>query len=223
MKDRGYRNWAELPSDLTSSILLRLSVIEILENAQKVCRLWRRVCKDPWMWRRIDMRNPKNLGGMIDMEIICRHAVDRSQGGLVEIDIGYFGTDSLLNYMADSSSNLRSLRLVKCNLITEVVKLPLLEDLEVSFCDLSGDSLRVVGQSCPNLKTLKLNYNLRTVCIIARFDGIAIAIAIAESMPQLRHLELLWNRLTNTGLNAILDSCPHLEHLYEGYSREEMF
>ncbi|CAL9233108.1 unnamed protein product, partial [Arabidopsis halleri] len=218
MKDRGYRNWAELPSDLTSSILLRLSVIEILENAQKVCRSWRRVCKDPWMWRRIDMRNPRNLGGMMDMEIICRHAVDRSQGSLVEIDIGYFGTDSLLNYMADR------LRLVRCHLVTDegianaVVKLPLLEDLEISFCDLSGESLRVLlthlsgFKSCPNLKTLKLNYNLRTVFLIARFDEIAIA--IAESMPQLRHLELLGNRLTNTGLNAILDSCPHLEHLY---------
>ncbi|KAL1188342.1 putative F-box protein [Cardamine amara subsp. amara] len=32
-------------------------------------------------------------------------------------------------------------------------------------------------------------------------------------MPQLRHLQLLGNELTNTGLNAILDGCPHLEHL----------
>ncbi|CDY21982.1 BnaC09g00880D [Brassica napus] len=50
-------NWAELPSELTSSILRRLSSIDILENAQKVCTSWRGVCKDPAMWRKIDMRS----------------------------------------------------------------------------------------------------------------------------------------------------------------------
>ncbi|CAA0393528.1 putative F-box domain-containing protein [Arabidopsis thaliana] len=49
------RNWAELLPELTASILHRLGVVEILENAQKVCRPWRRVCKDPSMWRKIDM------------------------------------------------------------------------------------------------------------------------------------------------------------------------
>lgn len=34
-------------------------------------------------------------------EIMWRHAVDRSQGGLLEIDISCFGSDSLLNYIAD--------------------------------------------------------------------------------------------------------------------------
>ncbi|EFH51110.1 hypothetical protein ARALYDRAFT_911820 [Arabidopsis lyrata subsp. lyrata] len=52
MKDEKWRNWAELPSKLTSSILLRLGAIEILENAQKVCTSWHRVCKDPSIKRR---------------------------------------------------------------------------------------------------------------------------------------------------------------------------
>ncbi|CAN6861549.1 unnamed protein product, partial [Brassica oleracea var. botrytis] len=77
-------NWAELPSELTSSILRRLSSIDILENAQKVCTSWRFFYKD----------RHKHVA-------MCRHAVDRSLGGLVEIDICYIGTDSLLNYIAD--------------------------------------------------------------------------------------------------------------------------
>ncbi|XP_056851371.1 F-box protein SKIP19 [Raphanus sativus] len=92
-------NWAELPSELTSSILGRLDSIDILENAQKVCTSWYRVCKDPSMWRKIDMRSSGDLG--LILEMMCRHAVDRSQGGLLEIDICYFFTDSLLNYIAD--------------------------------------------------------------------------------------------------------------------------
>ncbi|KAL1188340.1 F-box protein SKIP19 [Cardamine amara subsp. amara] len=182
-EDGEYRNWAELPPELTSSILHRLGAIEMLENAQKVCRSWRRVCKDPSIWRKIDMHY---LGAMYyDLEIMCRHAIDRSQGGLVEIDVWEFGTDELLNYIADSSSNLRKLKLAMCYPLTDegfteaVVKLPLLEDLELSYCSLSGESLKVLGKSCPNLKTLKL----------------------------------FGNGLSDTGLNAILDNCPNLEHL----------
>ncbi|XP_048606903.1 F-box protein SKIP19-like [Brassica napus] len=105
MKRGRHGNWADLPPELMSSILLRIGAIDVLENAQRVCRSWRRVCKDPSMWSKIDMRNDGDLEDMdYDPEIICRHAVDRSQGGLVEIDIGYFGTDDLLNYIAVRST-----------------------------------------------------------------------------------------------------------------------
>lgn len=48
------------------------------------------------------MRNLGDLWDMdYDLEKMCRHAVDRSSGGLVDIDIQYFGTDDLLQYIAD--------------------------------------------------------------------------------------------------------------------------
>ncbi|XP_024010097.1 F-box protein SKIP19 [Eutrema salsugineum] len=101
-KDEEPRNWAELPPELTASILLRLGAFEILESAQKVCMPWRRVSKDPSMWRKIDMRNLGNGRSFYyDFESMCRHAIDRSEGGLVEINIGDFGSDSLLTYIAD--------------------------------------------------------------------------------------------------------------------------
>lgn len=96
MKDEETRNWAELPSELTSSILLRLGTIEILENAQKVWTSWRCVSKDPSMWRKIDMYDLEDMRSMTYYENMCRHAVDCSQGGLVEIDIWYFVTDDIL-------------------------------------------------------------------------------------------------------------------------------
>ncbi|XP_023633387.1 putative F-box protein At4g05475 [Capsella rubella] len=37
--------------------------------------------------------------------------------------------------------------------------------------------------------------------------------SILYSAGCLRHLQLCGNLLTNTGLNAIRDGCPHLEHL----------
>ncbi|XP_023634256.1 putative F-box/LRR-repeat protein 23 [Capsella rubella] len=151
-----------------------------------------------------------------DLESMCRNAVDRSQGGLLEIDIWDYGTDDLLNYIADRSSNLRSLKLPNCFLVTDegvakaVVKLPLLEELDISFCGFTGDSVRVVGQSCPKMKMFLATEFLHCESNCESND---IAIAIGETMPELRYLELGWNRLNNTGLNAILDGCPHLEHL----------
>ncbi|RID40484.1 hypothetical protein BRARA_J00524, partial [Brassica rapa] len=118
---------------------------------------------------------------------MCHHAVDRRQGGLVEIHLWNFCTNSLLSYIAHSKG-----------LAEAVVKLPLLEELEVSdcsyigYCSSLGDTPKVVGQS---------------------YKSDDVALAIAETMPGLRHLQLFGNKLTEAGLNAILDSCPNLEHL----------
>ncbi len=93
-----YRNWLELPRDVTASILQRLGAIEILTSAQHVCKLWYNLCKDPFMWRTIKMYNLDYLG---DLEKMCRNAVDRSSGQLRDINIEYFVTDDLLNYIAN--------------------------------------------------------------------------------------------------------------------------
>lgn len=91
-----------------------------------------------------------------------------------------------------------------------VSKLQLLEELEVSYCPLSGEALKVIGQSCPNLKTLKKNCEGYRR---PRDESDDVALAIAETMPGLCHLQLFGDRLTDAGLNAVLDGCPNLEHL----------
>ncbi|KAB1222725.1 F-box protein SKIP19 [Morella rubra] len=225
------RNWLELPRDVTASILLKLGAIEILTSAQKVCFLWRNICKDPSMWRAVDMRNLGDLP--YELEKMCQHAVDRSGGELADINIEYFGTDELLKYITErihssinvlcfvekeliSSSQLRCLRLVSCNSISDeglseaAEKLPLLEELDISYCSLSKEPLEVVGRCCPLLKSLKYNnQGYRRPRIECDED----ALAIAESMPELRHLQLFGNKLTNDGLLAILGGCPKIESL----------
>ncbi|CAA7024594.1 unnamed protein product [Microthlaspi erraticum] len=95
-------------------------------------------------------------------------------------------------------------------LVNAVAKLPLLEELEISYL-ISNLNLEAIGHSCPMLKTLKLNC-LDHCDTWFRCDDVD-ALAIAESMPELRQLQILASRVTNTGLKAILDNCPHLEHL----------
>ncbi|KAK8662007.1 hypothetical protein V6N13_091595 [Hibiscus sabdariffa] len=212
----GTRNWLELPSDVTASILSRLGAIEILNSAQKVCSQWRNICKDPSMWRSIDMRNLGDREDDIVHEKMCFHAVDRSRGHLIDINFEYFGTDELLLYIAERSAHLKRLRLFSCYGISEdalvkvALKLPFLEELEIYICDIPKETMEAIGRSCPLLKSLK--YNLEH-CKSFPYVSDDEALGIAQSMPELRHLELLGNALTNEGLQAILDGCRHLEYL----------
>lgn len=64
-KDEESSNWAELPSELMVSIFLRFSVFE----------------------RKIDSRI---YNQDYDLDSMCRHAVDRSEDGLVHINMQLF-------------------------------------------------------------------------------------------------------------------------------------
>ncbi|CAN6980190.1 unnamed protein product [Brassica oleracea var. botrytis] len=163
MKRGRHGNWADLPPELMSSILLR---IDVLENAQRVCRSWRRVCKDPRRGVRLICATMETwtTWTMTSRSCVVTQSIAAKAVWLGSTLGTYFGTDDLLNYIAVRSSNLRSLRLLMCDTLTDegfmeaVAKLPLLEHLEISYCSLSEeDFLKAAGQSCPNLKTLKLN------------------------------------------------------------------
>ncbi|KAG2684681.1 hypothetical protein I3760_10G086500 [Carya illinoinensis] len=111
LPEEQYRNWLDLPQEVTESILKRLGVIEILTSAQKVCLLWRKICKGPSMWRTINMaayRDYDLMAAYLDswsmpyyVEDMCRHAIDLSCGQLVGITLGPFCTDDLLKYVTE--------------------------------------------------------------------------------------------------------------------------
>lgn len=96
------RNWLELPSELTESILSRLSTFDVYENARKVCRAWRGICSNPSMWRVMNFMRYGDLYDIsFDVESIFREAVDLSCGELVEYRMNYFANDGLLQYITD--------------------------------------------------------------------------------------------------------------------------
>lgn len=124
-----------------------------------------------------------------------------------------------------SSSNLRRLRLPYCPFISDeglryvAKKLPLLEELDISYTFLSKESIEAIGQGCPLLKVLKVQmiaFNIVKNIVFADVE----AFAIAKSMPELRHLYIFGIRLTDKGLLAILDGCPLLESLDLGHCSE---
>ncbi|XP_058752317.1 putative F-box/LRR-repeat protein 9 [Vicia villosa] len=211
-------NWLELPKDVTSKILQLLGPVEIVKNARRVCPMWRNICRDPSMWKSIEMiksrKSPYNL------EKICMYAVDQGCDHVEEINVEYFATDELIKKIAERTTNLRRIRISKCLKISDKAfsdaakKFSLLEELELSFNELNKDSLEAIGQNCPLLKTLKFNraYKGLKCTSYKGFKCNKEAFAIAK-MSGLKHLELWGNNLTSDGLVAILDGCPNLESL----------
>ncbi|GKV32052.1 hypothetical protein SLEP1_g40685 [Rubroshorea leprosula] len=174
------------------------------------------------------MRNLGDLHDMnYDLEKMCMQAVDRSNGELVDINIEHFGTDELLAYIADTSSHIRRPRLVSCHEVShrglcKAAKKPaLLEELDISYCSISAVALIVVGRHCPHLKSFKYNKQDRDRHGFTNMDSsrdkAARAIAhkicmnCSQNMHELLHLQLFGNKLTNCGLETILDGCPHLK------------
>ena len=100
--DSGERNWLDLPQDAVLSIFRKLDTIDLLVRAHNVCTTWRKISKDPFLFRTINMPNLGEPDYQLDLETLCQRAVDYSSGHIIDINIEYFGTDDLLHRIANS-------------------------------------------------------------------------------------------------------------------------
>ncbi|KAL3616604.1 hypothetical protein CASFOL_014533 [Castilleja foliolosa] len=158
-----------------------------------------------------------------DIDVMCLRAIDLSKGELVEINIEYFGNDDLLHYISQRSSNLKCLRLRYCNYITtdgltaSVKIFSELEELHLYFTPgITANVIEVISISCPMLKSFTFNncsYNNHSYRSQSLEIDNSCALTIAKNMPNLQHLCLIWNMLSNEGLKAILNGCLNLESL----------
>ncbi|CAK9142847.1 unnamed protein product [Ilex paraguariensis] len=127
---------------------------------------------------------------------------------------------------AKRSSQLRCLRVMTCHyLSTEslnvvVQKLPLLEEFHLYYTYIHKEAIETNGRSCPLLKSFTLNQKWIPQSPMDENDDDDEVlndddevVAIAKNIPGLQNLQLLGNYLTDIGLQAILDGCPHLDSL----------
>ncbi|KAJ1282536.1 hypothetical protein BS78_03G060000 [Paspalum vaginatum] len=214
------RDWTALPPGELSAVLGKLDHIEILRGAGRVCRSWSRTARDePELWRSINMLFHAELSFEDDLHALARTAV-RPSAGLCEAFWGeYAGDDRLILYLADMAPLLKSLRFISCYDVCQeafmeaIRKFPLLEELELSISpNVYGEAFGVVGESCPLLKRFRLSKKVFVSIEGGSQDKDEEAMGIAK-MHELRSLQLFNCELTNAGLVAILDGCPHLESL----------
>ncbi|XP_057763924.1 F-box protein SKIP19-like [Salvia miltiorrhiza] len=213
--------WIELPGDVTANIMQMVGAEGMLMSAQQVCSTWWKACKDPALWRVIDLFNPDSDSRTVEKKYVamCRRAVDRSQGQLVDLTIKFFGDGELINYVADRSQNLKRLKLVSGNemsvraLIQPIEKFGQLEELHLTTPWISAHQIEAIGHSCSKLKSFSYNKRGSRYYTFEGFDENVYAEAIGKCMPNLHHLQLVAHKMGNKGLEAILDGCPRLESL----------
>ncbi|XP_010688530.2 putative F-box/LRR-repeat protein 23 [Beta vulgaris subsp. vulgaris] len=212
-------NWLELPNDVWSLIFSKLYTTDIIENVQKVCMLFRKLCKQPCLYKIINMTlSYANMHLMSNANAMTRFAVDRSSGCLVDIYLEYVCDDNTLMYIVERSKNLKHLRLghnvnvSDKGLLEAIKKLPILEEMEIcTYCD---GTIEAIGHTFPSLKSFSLNgIGCNSFFNNIFYVGNEQALPIAKNMPNLRKLQVIGNLMTNTGLEAILDGCPLLEYL----------
>lgn len=219
------RNWLDLPPDVMIHIFIKVGVVDLLHSVQKVCSLWRNLAKEPQIFRYIDMRHHWHVfssRGHQEFDIMVREALSRCRDGeLIEFSMEYFGTDEHIHLAIEkANSKLRCLRLVSTSQVSDdalieiTKKNPSLEEIELSLCLHDPEAIDVL---CPQLRSFRLNAPGAGKLLYwpdeYEFDFNCKAFAIANNMPQLRRLHLFGNSMTNEGLLAILDKCPHLEYL----------
>ncbi|KAM5587497.1 putative F-box/LRR-repeat protein 23 [Rosa sericea] len=220
---QGRRDWTELPDDVTAWIIVLSNpkAIDILKEYQMVCKTWRRVCCNySILWRTIDIDFRHKKGKLDSVLKMCRRAVDRSSGTLVDLTLQNFrtGTDELLKYITSSCRGIKRLTLANCVKITDeglrevASKLPLLEDLGISHGSVSQKTVEVIGKSCPLLKSLR--WNKKIEIDTKRLDDDCAKAIAAGMMHGLQHLQLSGIHLSNDALDEILNYSPHLESLH---------
>ncbi|KAI4986003.1 hypothetical protein ZWY2020_018633 [Hordeum vulgare] len=109
-------DWSLLPLDVLSLIFHRIGAVDVLMGAGLACRSWLEAAKLPELWRAVDM-DKHDVVFRNDDDVLCAMAkavVDRSDGQLRSFAGKLFVNDELMEYIAERSPLLTSLRLVSC-------------------------------------------------------------------------------------------------------------
>lgn len=116
-----------------------------------------------------------------------------------------------------SAGSLQSLRLPRCEMSDSIVeqiagRFSSITFLDVSYCVKIGSrALEAIGKNCKML--VGLCRNMHPLDTAGKPPEDEEALAIAATMPKLKHLEMAYHLISTASILQILSSCPQLEFL----------
>ncbi|EFJ20282.1 hypothetical protein SELMODRAFT_35457, partial [Selaginella moellendorffii] len=212
--------WSEMLPEALARIFAVLPLEERMRSVPVVCKAWRKAAMDPTCWRVVDLHEWSRLMPWEVIHRMVQLVVERSGGGLEELSVCRLANDEPVDYIAKRGHGLKVLRIPFCQVTDGCIaniapSLSRITHLDISGCTaISKTALAQIGRSCKSLARLDRNMSFffQTNNLVAEeYDDEALA--IAAHMPLLRHLELCYGSLTNSGLAAILDKCKSLDFL----------
>ncbi|GLJ48127.1 hypothetical protein SUGI_1016180 [Cryptomeria japonica] len=234
-------NWSDLTEQALVDIFSRLNLGERWNRASPVCKSWFKASRDPFLWHVVDFeqyfgRTRENafwwtVEFQKKIDRMVKIAVDCGGGNLRELHVRHCSDESIA-YMAQRCPNIQRLSIKTCQNVTDTSVCQIasgcykIEELDISYCyNISHASLEKIGANCKYLTTLKRNMlnsldpsehrdAIPTEYInMAPLSGDDEATVFAKYMPNLKHLEIKFSKLSPKGLRILVDGCPNLEHL----------
>ncbi|CAN4080625.1 unnamed protein product [Withania somnifera] len=217
--------WAELSPEILASIFVRIGPPELMvSSVVLVCRSWMETVAGPYCWTEIDLEEwcrrccIANRSHLIDP--VVRRIVRRSRSTCRRLSTYHLG-DAGFSFAANLGRCLKMLQIPMSDITDQVVEkhagcLVNLTFLDISYClKLTEKGLKAFGKHCKSLTHLRRNRPLWE--LPTNFEASDVndqeALIIAETMRGLKRLDLAFNRLSDTGLDAILTQCKALTHL----------
>ncbi|XP_047320235.1 F-box protein FBW2-like [Impatiens glandulifera] len=212
-----HRRWDELAPDALGLIFGRLSLEELLMVMPSVCKSWENVVKGSYCWQEININDwcydstPEKIDRMVRM------LINRSDGCMRKLSVSNLCGNAIISFIADNASSLQMLELVRCDMTDEVLELEAEKFSSVTSLDLSysyqigARSLLAMGNSCPQLTSLSRKMHPTDIQNEVGQDDEALA--IANSMPNLRKLEISYLVVGTEAVMEIIQKCRNLELL----------
>lgn len=216
-EDSEFRKWDELIPDALGLIFRNLSLHEVLMVVPRVCKSWRRVVMGPYCYQEINIeewsRNRKPE--VIDRMLLL--LISRSSGSLRKLCVSGLTSDQSIWFIANHAQSLQTLRLPRCEIHDSTMvdiagKFSTITVLDLSYCiNIGARALEAIGSHCKSLT--KLRRIMHPLEVVAKLSQDDEALAIATSMPGLKHLEIAYLLVDTLSIIEIVKNCKQLEFL----------
>ncbi|KAL1568062.1 F-box protein FBW2-like [Salvia divinorum] len=212
-----FPKWDELIPDALGLIFKNLSLVELLTVVPRVCKSWGRAVSGPYCWQEIDIVEWSRTHEPELVERMLQLLVSRSCGSLRKLSVSGVASDQSIFFIVNRAQSLKTLELPGSHMNNSVMEraaamLSSLTSIDLSYCiNIGAQALEAVGKHCKSLTTLRrVMHPLEVIDKLSQDDE---ALAIAATMPRLKHLEIAYLLVETSSVVKIIENCKELELL----------
>ncbi|XP_050203623.1 F-box protein FBW2-like [Mercurialis annua] len=216
--------WEELNPEILALILVRIPAEERVGHVSLVCKSWLACVYGPYCWSEIDIQQwcRRQFRSADRVDSAVRKLIKRSRGAFRLLSAHKLG-DAGFAFAANCGKYLKVLQIPMSEVTDKIVEkhaasLLHLTVLDITYClKITSKGIEALGKNCKSLIHLRRNmpppeWERPAQGNASRSNDIE-AMAIANIMPGLQHLELGFGTFGDSGLDAILTECKALSHL----------
>ncbi|KAI3676643.1 hypothetical protein L1987_86255 [Smallanthus sonchifolius] len=210
------RMWEGLNPEILALIFVKMGVEEMVSRVPFVCKGWMEVVAGPYCWSEVDLEAwCRRRDDSHAVDLVVKKVVRRSKFTVQRLSAYRMGESGFF-FVAHCGNFLKVLEMTMSDITDQMVlkhikPLPNLTLLDVSHClKITSKGLAAFGNQCKSL--IHLKRNMSPLDAHSPTDDCE-AKTVADTMPNLQHIELCSGHFGDSGLSEILTKCKALTHL----------